>query len=35
METIIYIDGKITEYTAQDMGLRDKHCPDVDGRFSM
>ncbi len=29
----IHIDGKIIEYTAQNMGMPDKLCPDIDGRF--
>lgn len=29
----ICIDGKSIKYTAQNMGVMDKLCPDVDGRF--
>ena len=29
----ICIDGKTIKYTAQNMGVMDKLCPDVDGRF--
>ena len=31
----ICIDGKSIKYTAQNMGVMDKLCPDVDGRFSI
>lgn len=29
----ICIDGKSIKYTAQNMGVMDRLCPDVDGRF--
>ena len=29
----ICIDGKTIKYTAQNMGVMDRLCPDVDGRF--
>lgn len=29
----ICIDGKTIKYTTQNMGVMDRLCPDVDGRF--